>query len=249
MSIGAQLRAAREARGLSLDAVSRTTRVQPRILAAIERDEVAAVPPRPFGRGFVRAYAAEMGLDPEQITHDYFARFAPQPPPIDVTAPPQPPSPSGRSHAWIYAVGAAGLAVGVALAFLARTPRPPTGMASVPPSPTVGTSGTAPSEHAAPAAAPAVTEDPAPATAPLMIVLTVQRPVWVRATTDGHREIYRILTPGPPVRLTAAQDITIRVGDAGALTWRVNGRDAGLMGRAGQVRDLRVTPANAASVR
>ena len=90
-----------------------------------------------------------------------------------------------------------------------------------------------------------MTEDPAPATAPLMIVLTVQRPVWVRATTDGHREIYRILTPGPPARLTAAQDITIRVGDAGALTWRVNGRDAGLMGRPGQVRDLRVTPANA----
>src|SRR3982751_1455936 len=86
MSIGAQLRASREARGLTLDAVSRTTRVQPRILAAIERDDVAAVPPRPFGRGFVRAYAAEMGLDAEQITHEYFARFAPQAAPVAVAA-------------------------------------------------------------------------------------------------------------------------------------------------------------------
>src|SRR6478609_6459322 len=89
MSIGAQLRAAREARGLSLDAVSRTTRVQPRILAAIERDDVAAVPPRPFGRGFVRAYAEEMGLDGDQVTRDYFAQFAPPTPvPDELATPP-----------------------------------------------------------------------------------------------------------------------------------------------------------------
>ena len=148
-----------------------------------------------------------MGLDPEQVTHDYFARFAPQPPPTEVTARPSPASPAGRSHAWIYAVGVAGLAVGVALAFLARTtsaaepsrrqsPRPPP---SAPP-------GTAPSDHAAPAAASAVTDAPHRATAPLTIVLTVQRPAWVTATTDGHREIYRILTPGAPDRLTAARE-------------------------------------------
>ena len=77
MSIGAQLRASREARGLSIDAVAHTTRVQPRILAAIERDDVRAVPPRPFGRGFVKAYAREIGLDGDQTTRDYFAQFAP----------------------------------------------------------------------------------------------------------------------------------------------------------------------------
>ena len=121
MSIGAQLRASREARGLTLDAVARATRVQPRILAAIERDDVAAVPPRPFGRGFVKAYAAEMGLDPEQITHDYFARFAP-PEPTDVPLPGLVGQAPARSHTWVYAVGVIGLAVGVALAFLARGP-------------------------------------------------------------------------------------------------------------------------------
>jgi len=250
MSIGAQLRASREARGLTLDAVSRTTRVQPRILAAIERDDVAAVPPRPFGRGFVRAYAAEMGLDAEQITHEYFARFAPQPPPIEEDPAPRPASPGGRSRAWIYAVGVAGLAVGVTLAFLARTPRSAGGAPSAQPSPTIGTSGNAPADRATPVAPESTPTDAAtPAAAPLTIILTVQRPVWVTATTDGRREIYRILTPGAPTRLTAAREVTIRVGDAGAIAWRVNGRDAGPMGRSGQVRDLRVTPANAASVR
>ena len=121
MSVGAQLRASREARGLSLDAVSQKTRVQPRILAAIERDDVASVPPRPFGRGFVRSYAEQMGLDPEQTARDYFAQFAPA-----VTSPrgertsslPSPPR-----QAWpLWSVVLAGVAVGVGIAFFLGRP-------------------------------------------------------------------------------------------------------------------------------
>ena len=63
MDIGTQLRNAREARGLTLDALSRSTRVQPRILSAIEQNDSMRLPPRPYGRGFVRAYASEVGLD------------------------------------------------------------------------------------------------------------------------------------------------------------------------------------------
>jgi cytoskeleton protein RodZ len=238
MSIGAQLRASREARGLTLDAVARATRVQPRILAAIERDDVAAVPPRPFGRGFVKAYAAEMGLDPEQVTQDYFARFAP-PPAAEASAAPAAVVSQARPHTWMYAVGVVGLAVGVALAFLARSPEPEPPPASA--LPAVGTSGTA--------AAPAPESTPTGVAPPMSIVLIAQRPAWVTATTDGHREVYRILTPGPPTYLTASREITIRVGDAGAITWRVNGREAGLMGRSGQVRDVRLTAENVGSVR
>ncbi|MEO7272226.1 MAG: RodZ domain-containing protein [Vicinamibacterales bacterium] len=238
MSIGAQLRAAREARGLTLDAVARATRVQPRILAAIERDDVAAVPPRPFGRGFVKAYAAEMGLDPEQVTHDYFARFAPAA--AEAPIAPAPHIAHAPSRTWVYAVGVIGLAVGVALAFLTRTPGPET----PPPStqPAVGTSGT--TAVTTPVSGSTTTDT----AAPLRIVLRAQRPAWVTATADGHRQIYRILTPGAPTHLSASREVTIRVGDAGAITWQVNGREAGLMGRSGQVRDVRLTAGNAGTV-
>jgi hypothetical protein len=80
--------------------------------------------------------------------------------------------------------------------------------------------------------------------APITLVLTAQRPAWVTATADGRREIYRTLTPGLPTFLTGSREVTIRVGDAGAILWRVNGRDAGPMGRPGQVRDVRITPDN-----
>ena len=248
MSVGAQLRASREARGLSIDAVAHTTRVQPRILAAIERDDLSAMPPRPFGRGFVRAYAREMGLDGERTAHDYFAQFAPSPG-IPGALPENTLRPS---RAWPVAIVSVGVLAGVALALLAGRPAATTGEgqdgipvaepSSATPRPTGGSPGASPT---LPASAPA----PAPAgqAANLTIVLTASRPSWVTATTDGRRALYTTVVPGAPQTLVAAREIEIRVGDAGALSWQVNGREPAIMGRAGQVRDVRVTPATAAT--
>ncbi len=74
-------------------------------------------------------------------------------------------------------------------------------------------------------------------------------PCWVAATVDGRRTIYRVLQPGDRQTLVAERDIAIRFGDAGAVTWTINGRDAGAPGANGAVRDVRVTRENAASVR
>ena len=111
----------------------------------------------------------------------------------------------------------------------------------------VGTAGTV-----VPVSAPAV-ERPAPppalphapAPAPVSIGLQAQQAAWVTATVDGERAVYRILQPGERVRLDGAREVTIRVGDAGAVTWQVNGRAATPMGQPGEVRTARVTPDNA----
>ena len=252
MSIGAQLRASREARGLSIDAVAHATRVQPRILAAIERDDVAAVPPRPFGRGFVRSYAQEIGLDPDKVTRDYFAQFAPPPPVLD--APEEPPKDTSRGVTPL-AIATFGIAAGLAIAlFLGRSwvARPPS-----PAGQAIGTSGstqaaTPPTDTAvaAPAAAVAL---PVPVAAPapsarLSIVLTASRKSWVTANADGRRALFQIVLPGSPQTVSATREIKLRVGDAGALQWVINGRSAGAMGRSGQVRDIRVTPDTAARI-
>ena len=49
--------------------------MQPRILTAIEENDLRSIPPKPFGRGFVRAYAREVGIDPERAVQDYFGQF------------------------------------------------------------------------------------------------------------------------------------------------------------------------------
>jgi cytoskeletal protein RodZ len=72
-AFGEQLRRAREERGLAIEAVSGATRIAVRHLEALERSELGSLPPGPFGKGYVRAYAQFLGIDPEPILEAYRA--------------------------------------------------------------------------------------------------------------------------------------------------------------------------------
>src|SRR5207247_1921964 len=62
---------ARESKGISLDQIAKQTRISSRFLAAIEDEEFQILPGGIFNRGFVRAYAESVGLDPNQAVADY----------------------------------------------------------------------------------------------------------------------------------------------------------------------------------
>jgi transcriptional regulator with XRE-family HTH domain len=64
---GEHLKQAREAKGVTLDSVSRATRIAPRYLDALERGELGALPGRVFEKGFIKAYAEYLDLDPEPV--------------------------------------------------------------------------------------------------------------------------------------------------------------------------------------
>lgn len=64
-SIGQSLRKARENRGISLEEVSKATKIRTEYLVALEGDDFERLPNNVFSRGFVRAYAEVVGLDPE----------------------------------------------------------------------------------------------------------------------------------------------------------------------------------------
>ena len=61
--IGAALKAARELRGLNLQELADSTRIRRSYLAAIEEMRLDELPSRPFTIGYIRAYAAALGLD------------------------------------------------------------------------------------------------------------------------------------------------------------------------------------------
>jgi cytoskeletal protein RodZ len=72
---GARLREARERRGLSLRAIADATKISVRALEALERNDISRLPGGIFSRAFVRAYALEVGLDPEQTIAEFITRF------------------------------------------------------------------------------------------------------------------------------------------------------------------------------
>jgi transcriptional regulator with XRE-family HTH domain len=237
MDIGARLRHAREGRGLTIDALSKSTRVQPRILSAIEQNDPVSLPPRPYGRGFVRAFAAEVGLDPENTVRDFFSQFRPAEPPavqpVKRTAVEEHPR-----HPWLWPVAAVlgYAAVGALVIVAGRWVMQGGGEAGA-----VGTSGAAVPPAVSAAERPAAPPAPAPISG-IAVALEAQGPAWVTATVDGERMVYRTLQPGERVSLEGKRDVTVRTGDAGALLWRVNGRAAVPMGAPGEVKTARVLP-------
>jgi len=64
---GAKLRAARQAAGLSIDAVAQQLKLAPRQVTALEEDDWQRLPGRTFVRGFARNYARFLHLDPDAV--------------------------------------------------------------------------------------------------------------------------------------------------------------------------------------
>jgi len=65
-SFGKYIKGERERRGVSLEEISRITKVGQGQLKAIENDDFAALPPIAFVKGFVRAYARHIGIEPDE---------------------------------------------------------------------------------------------------------------------------------------------------------------------------------------
>jgi cytoskeletal protein RodZ len=268
MDIGAQLRTARERKGLSIESLAGRTRIPARTVKAIELNDLSALPPHPFDRGFVRAYATEVGLDGERTAREYFAQFPPAPEPA---VEPKPASHTDLeatfdlSSRWAGLAAAAVILVLVIVTAVIGGRGAPEGVPEA-----IGTAGgaqTTPAKddgknqgsqpvgsEATPqttTSAPAATTPPAsePTASGLKFEFAVNRACWVTARADGHTVLYKIIQPGEPQTLTAARELALRFGDSGAVVWTLNGRKGESLGAAGAVRDLRITPENAGSVR
>ena len=70
---GEKFRKAREKKELSLDDVSNVTKINARMLRAIEEEHFEDLPGGVFNKGFIRAYAKHLGLDAEEAVSDYLA--------------------------------------------------------------------------------------------------------------------------------------------------------------------------------
>lgn len=70
-SFGATLRRERELRQITLREISEATKVNLRYLEALERDDFRHLPGGVFNKGFVRAFAQYIGIDPDRMVLAY----------------------------------------------------------------------------------------------------------------------------------------------------------------------------------
>jgi cytoskeletal protein RodZ len=113
-SPGARLRAAREARGLSIEDVAERLRLNAALVLAMEQDRLALLGAPVFARGHLRNYALLVGAPEQEIMADCDVDVVPQPsflPALDL-------KPRSRSHArWAWPVAAVLAAIVVVAAF------------------------------------------------------------------------------------------------------------------------------------
>lgn len=62
-SYGKYLREEREKRGITIEEISRITKISPGQLKSLEKDDFAALPPITFVKGFVRSYSKHIGIE------------------------------------------------------------------------------------------------------------------------------------------------------------------------------------------
>ena len=71
--LGERLRAAREAKGLTLAQAEQATRIRRTFLEALEEEHFDALPGVVYAKGFIRNYAQFLGLDPQECLAAYHA--------------------------------------------------------------------------------------------------------------------------------------------------------------------------------
>ena len=78
-AFGPSLKAERDRRGITLQAIADSTKISISLLAALERNDMSRWPNGIFRRAFVREYVAALGLPPEPVVAE-FVRLFPESP-------------------------------------------------------------------------------------------------------------------------------------------------------------------------
>ena len=252
---GGKLRQARERRGVSLRQIASSTKIAAAALDALEKNDISKLPGGIFTRAFVRSYAVEVGLNPDETVKEFLERFDQEAPPsaegLTAAIPEEEREFEQRQRQALRA-----LVVGVVLvailitvlvvAFRRRnvTAPPPPPVASEPAAAATPAPVTPPPQPP-PADAGAATAA-APLTGPLTLELAPTGECWVSLTIDGRKVFARVMQAGERESQTVQREASLEIGDAGTFAFSVNGRPGRHLGDKGQVTTLKLTPSTAA---
>jgi DnaJ-class molecular chaperone len=68
---GRGLQAIREEMGIDLKTISQETKISAKVLQSIEEEVIERLPPQVYLKGFLKAYAQCLGLDPQKVIEEY----------------------------------------------------------------------------------------------------------------------------------------------------------------------------------
>lgn len=232
---GASLRAAREAKGLSLADVTARTRIPLRHLEAIEQSDYAALPSPTYAVGFAKGYARAVGADEVAVAQAVRAEVDRAGPRTPEYVPYEAPDPARVPSRGVAIVG-----LGLALAILILaglwygTSLFRGGGEEAAASAPVATASATPTVAAAPKAVPATGGQ---------VVLTANDDVWMRVYDADNKTLYLgTMKPGETFAVPAgANDPMINVGRPDKLAVTLDGKPVPPLGTGERaIKDVKV---------
>ena len=239
--IGETLRAARLAKGVSLEEAAAATRIRRSALQALETDEYDALPASVYTRGFLVNYTRYLGLHPAEIVEEYDRQQRQLAEP-EVSATPQ--EESGRQFSlfsskilWtVIFIIVLGIALNfVYQEFLSAGPAPePTEVAAAPTSaPTPNIEPTpVPTQPPPPTPTAVQSPTPIPISGVNVTLRATTQQVWIGVSVDGASVFAGTIGPETsqgtePLAWSAEESISILFGRTGGVELTLNEREFG----------------------
>ncbi len=250
------LKALREASGLSLPDIFETTRVGLIYLAAVESGEFNRLPPPVYARNFIWEYARTVGIDEKPILDRYEKYLESLKPTVKETEIQKPWPETGARNRFLFASLAAVIIAGALVSALflydrAGKPASPPPVADSPspapvmpePAPTAAVPAasaqatTAGSVTASPGAA---IQSPAAAGKMYHLVIEARELTWIRITEDRNPAYQALLKPGDKIERMASDYFQLDIGNAGGINLTFQGKSLGSLGKPGQIIHMRL---------
>ncbi|HEY7437644.1 MAG TPA: helix-turn-helix domain-containing protein [Methylomirabilota bacterium] len=242
-SLGAYLRALREAKGGSLEDMARSTRVGIRHLEALEEERLSDLPSPVFVRGFIRAYCGFLREAPEDALGHYEALAGERAAARAASAPPRPRTTWANSSVLVGLVLLVVLGIGLIVINLTVKRTSGTSVAAPkidapaeapkPVAPRVPAPAPAP-PRAAPAPPPARTAAKSTA-GPHHLLIKAIEPTWIRVQPDEGRATEELLSPGVSREWSAERRFLVTIGNVGGVELTLNGKVLAPLGPKGTV--------------
>ena len=214
-SFGSWLRRQREARDIGLREISSASKISIRYLEALEEDRFEVLPASVFVRGFLREYAKIVGLDPDEVVNSYLVVNPDEEDEDSSTSSPVAPERSNTQIWTLLAVVALLLAIVASFSFWSRQRGNDADELPgiVPPSP------------AAEVAPDSSSSQPAePSASPLILTMDFNQNSWVVVFIDGERTVSELRVQGESLRVEAASEIRVTLGNFAGVSFELNGQ-------------------------
>jgi cytoskeleton protein RodZ len=214
----------REALGLDLREISNTLRIKYAYLKALEDGDMANLPPEVYVKGYIHEYAKVLNIDPEPVISSYMQMIS-QPEPAHSKPTGETTQSKKRKTGYVLIP----VLLILAAIFITYLQQPSTTKTAVSP---------VPAAESEKKAIPATQNVPQKTIAGHLLQVNAHDTTWLQVMIDKTEPKELLMQPGDAAEWRAEKCFSLKIGNAGGVKLRFDGKELTNLGEAGQVVNI-----------